>query len=62
MRKIGLDRILYGSDMPLAWNPTPREWWRRTILRLPLTDDEVRNIADNMPPYLRPLHAATPAN
>ena len=63
MRKIGLDRILYGSDMPLAWNPTPREWWRRTILRLPLTDDEVRNIADNLPPYLRPVRpAATAAN
>lgn len=53
MRKIGLDRILYGSDMPLAWNPSPRDWWRRTILRLPLTDDEVRNIADNLPPYAR---------
>ena len=53
MRRLGLDRILYGSDMPLAWNPTPRDWWRKTILTLPLTDDEVRNIADNLPPYAR---------
>jgi hypothetical protein len=48
-----LDRILYGSDMPLAWNPSPRDWWRKTILTLPLTDEEIRNIADNVPPYLR---------
>lgn len=52
MRRIGLDRILYGSDMPLAWNPPPREWWRKTILTLPLTDDEIRDIADNLPPYV----------
>jgi predicted TIM-barrel fold metal-dependent hydrolase len=52
MRRIGLGRILYGSDMPLAWNPTPREWWRKTILTLPLTDDEIRDMADNLPPYV----------
>jgi predicted TIM-barrel fold metal-dependent hydrolase len=53
MRKIGLGRVLYGTDMPLPWNPTPREWWRKTILTLPLTDDEIRDIADNLPPYVR---------
>ena len=53
MRKIGLDRILYGSDMPLSVNPSPRDWWRKTILTLPLTDDELRDIADNLPSYLR---------
>jgi uncharacterized protein len=52
MRRIGLQRILYGTDMPLAWNPTPRDWWRKTILTLPLTDEEIANIADNLPPYL----------
>jgi predicted TIM-barrel fold metal-dependent hydrolase len=52
MRKLGLHRILYGSDMALAWNPNPREWWRRSLLRVPLTDDEIRNIADNLPPYV----------
>lgn len=53
MRTVGLGRILYGSDMPLPWNPAPREWWRKTILTLPLTDDEIRDIADNLPPYVR---------
>jgi hypothetical protein len=39
--------------MPLPWNPTPRQWWRKTILTLPLTDNEIRDIADNKPPYMR---------
>jgi predicted TIM-barrel fold metal-dependent hydrolase len=53
MRRIGLDRILYGTDMALRWNPTPRDWWRKTILTLPLTDEEISDIADNVPSYLQ---------
>lgn len=53
MRQVGLGRVLYGSDMPLPWNPTPREWWRKTVLTLPLSDEEIRDIADNLPPYVR---------
>jgi predicted TIM-barrel fold metal-dependent hydrolase len=53
MRRLGLGRILYGTDMPLSWNPSPREWWRKTILTLPLSDSEIRDIADNVPPYIR---------
>lgn len=53
MRRLGLGRILFGTDMPLAWNPSPRDWWRRTILTLPLTDAEIADIADNLPPYAR---------
>lgn len=53
IRRVGVDRVLFGTDMPLAWNPTPRTWWRKTILTLPLTDDELRDIADNLPPYVR---------
>ncbi|HEY0810310.1 MAG TPA: amidohydrolase family protein, partial [Longimicrobiales bacterium] len=53
MKAVGLGRILFGTDMPLAWNPTPREWWRKTILTLPLTDFEISDIADNKPPYIR---------
>jgi predicted TIM-barrel fold metal-dependent hydrolase len=53
MRVVGMGRILFGSDMPLPWNPSPREWWRKTILTLPLTDAEIRDIADNKPPYIR---------
>jgi hypothetical protein len=51
-RGIGLHRILFGTDMPLAGNPTPRDGWRLTILTLPLPDDEVRDIADD--PRLMP--------
>jgi predicted TIM-barrel fold metal-dependent hydrolase len=53
MRAVGISRILYGTDMPLPWNPSPRDWWRKTVLTLPLTDDEIRDIADNVPPYVR---------
>lgn len=51
MRAVGMSRILFGTDMALPWNPSPREWWRKTILTLPLSDDEIRDIADNRPPY-----------
>lgn len=52
MRRLGLGRILYGTDMPLSWNPSPREWWKKTILPLPLTDEEIADIADNVPSYI----------
>ncbi|QRO00144.1 amidohydrolase family protein [Archangium violaceum] len=52
MRRIGMGRILHGTDMPLRSNPTPRAWWRGTLLTLPLTDAELRDIADNVPPYM----------
>jgi hypothetical protein len=48
-----MSQILFGTDMPLPWHPLPRAWWRKTILTLPLTDDELRDIADNEPPYFR---------
>jgi predicted TIM-barrel fold metal-dependent hydrolase len=52
MRQIGLERILYGSDGPVAESATPLESWKRT-LTLPLTQDEFRTIANNVAPYLR---------
>ena len=57
LRRLGPDRILYGTDMPLSWNLRPREWWTRTVLPLPLTDDEIKNIADNVPPYVHGARA-----
>lgn len=54
IRQIGLDRILYGSDQPLtADRPSPRQYWATLRQRLPLTEMEVRAIADNVAPYLR---------
>ena len=53
MRRIGLDRILYGSDGAAGGNAPPRESWA-TFRKLPLSDAEFRTIAANVPPYLRP--------
>jgi predicted TIM-barrel fold metal-dependent hydrolase len=50
MRQIGMDRILFGSDMPFPGNG-PREYlerWRK----LPLTPEEFQRIESNIAPYL----------
>lgn len=52
LRRIGLQRIFFGSDMDVGGNPSPREHWK-AIRQLPLTDAELRALADNVPPYLR---------
>jgi predicted TIM-barrel fold metal-dependent hydrolase len=52
LRKIGLDRILYGSDTPTGVNFMPREAWV-AFRQLPLTDAEFRTIANNVAPYMR---------
>jgi predicted TIM-barrel fold metal-dependent hydrolase len=51
IRKIGIGRLLYGSDAPIPGN-LPKEAlgrWRQ----LPLTADEFRMIDSNVAPYLR---------
>ena len=52
MRQIGLGRILYGSDGPVAESASPLDSWKQTRT-LPLTEDEFRIIAGNVAPYLR---------
>ena len=52
MRRIGLDRFLWGSDMTSAENPA-RLHWRVYRGFSPLTDDELRTLASNVAPYLR---------
>jgi uncharacterized protein len=54
LRRIGLERILFGTDMtlPVGGNPPPREHWK-AVRKLPLTDAELRVLASNIPPYLR---------
>ncbi len=47
-RQVGMDRILYGSDMGLA-----REGWQAFRSLLPLSDDEIIDISDNVAPYMR---------
>jgi predicted TIM-barrel fold metal-dependent hydrolase len=53
IRQIGLERIVYGSDTAVPSRPPPVLAWAIFRRRIPLTDDEVRAIADNVAPYLR---------
>jgi predicted TIM-barrel fold metal-dependent hydrolase len=53
MRTVGLKRIRFGSDLPFdPLLPVKPEWelFRRVI---PLTNDELRVIADSVAPYAR---------
>ena len=52
IRRVGMDRILYGSDAAVGGNLRPREGWA-AIRRLPLTSEELDRIAHNIPPYFR---------
>jgi predicted TIM-barrel fold metal-dependent hydrolase len=50
IRQVGLQRVLYGTDLgpPLA-----RQSWLTFRTTVPLTDDEFRTIAGNVAPYFR---------
>jgi predicted TIM-barrel fold metal-dependent hydrolase len=52
MRRIGMAKILYGSDGAAGGNPPPVDAWT-AFRQLPLTSDEVRTIARNVAPYFR---------
>ena len=53
LRQIGLQRILYGSDMTAFGNATPRQGWGAFRAMLPLTEAEFKIIAENVAPYMR---------
>lgn len=53
IRQIGLDRVLYGSDATTAGGAPVAQRWAQLRHRLPLTDAELQDIADNVAPYLR---------
>lgn len=53
MRKIGLNRILYGSDAPIDGHPPPKGSWEAFRDAIPLTKAELATIASNIAPYLR---------
>jgi predicted TIM-barrel fold metal-dependent hydrolase len=54
IRQIGLKRILYGSDAAATADAPPTSLrWARLRHKLPLTNDELRVIADNVAPYMR---------
>jgi predicted TIM-barrel fold metal-dependent hydrolase len=48
MRQIGFKRLLWGSDAPIA------EAWDGFRKTMPLTEEEFRQLATNVGPYLRP--------
>jgi predicted TIM-barrel fold metal-dependent hydrolase len=52
LRQIGLDRILVGADAPIINRPQPLQAWVTIRRRLPLTDDELSVIANNVAPYM----------
>jgi predicted TIM-barrel fold metal-dependent hydrolase len=50
IRQVGVERILYGSDAAAGENLRPREGWA-SFCRLPLTQDEFKQIASNLAPH-----------
>jgi predicted TIM-barrel fold metal-dependent hydrolase len=52
IREIGVERVLYGSDGAGGRNPTPQQAWA-SFRQLPLSDAEIRTIAQNVPPYMK---------
>jgi predicted TIM-barrel fold metal-dependent hydrolase len=51
IRKLGVSRILYGSDAATP-NNSPREGWA-AFLKVPLSASEFQTIANNVPPYMK---------
>jgi uncharacterized protein len=50
IRQIGVDRVVFGSDLLRADDSPCAGWWE--FLRLPLSTAELRTIATNIMPYL----------
>lgn len=54
IRRVGIKRVFFGSDMFTGGNPPPAESWAVFKAKVPLTPAEFRTIALNVPPYMRP--------
>ena len=54
IRRVGVKRVFFGSDMFIGGNPSPAESWAIFKRKVPLTPAEFRVIAANVPPYMRP--------
>ena len=59
IRQIGVERVLYGSDAAASPLTYPKAGWA-AFQRLPLTADELRVVATNIPPYMRDVAARQP--
>lgn len=53
MRRIGFDRLLYGSDGPEFGGLPPKEVWADFTAKMPLTRREFDRLAANVAPYLK---------
>ena len=53
IRQIGLNRVYYGSDGPQFGGASPRTVWGHFRTNVPLTDDELMRIANNVAPFVR---------
>ncbi|HEX6574277.1 MAG TPA: amidohydrolase family protein [Gemmatimonadaceae bacterium] len=51
MRRIGLNRMYYGSDTPLPPGESPKKIWEDFRKNVPLTDAEFRILANNVAPW-----------
>ena len=52
IRRVGVKRILYGTDAATGNNLRPRESWE-AFRQLKLSDKEFKTIAENVAPYFR---------
>jgi predicted TIM-barrel fold metal-dependent hydrolase len=52
LRQIGMGRVLYGTDSAQGENLRPREAWA-AFRKLPLTEAEFKQVAENVAPYFR---------
>jgi predicted TIM-barrel fold metal-dependent hydrolase len=53
IREVGIDRIVFGSDLPIGSNPRLADAWELFRAKVPLTSAEFARIASNVAPYLR---------
>ncbi len=51
IRRVGINRVFYGSDAAIGDNLRPREGWK-AFCKLPLFKKELMEIASNIAPYL----------
>jgi predicted TIM-barrel fold metal-dependent hydrolase len=52
IRRLGVQRVLFGSDAPTGGELTPRAAWE-SLRKLPLTESELLTLATNVAPYLK---------
>lgn len=53
MRRIGMNRIYYGSDSPRGAGIPPKESWAKFYSDVPLTREELQALANNVAPWVR---------